>query len=113
MIVWDDWGGLYDHVKPPFHATKGGLGFRVPMIVVSPYVPKGTLSHTQYEFGSILKYVEQNWGLASLETTDQRSTSILDVFNYKQSPRAFKPIQSQLSPAFFRSEPSSTGGDPE
>ena len=113
VIVWDDWGGLYDHVKPPFHDKKGGLGFRVPLIVVSPYVPKGTLSHTQYEFGSILKYVEQNWGLGSLETTDQRSTSILDVFNYKQSPRAFKPIQSQLSPAFFRSEPSSTGGDPE
>ncbi|HEY1882735.1 MAG TPA: alkaline phosphatase family protein [Candidatus Cybelea sp.] len=113
VVVWDDWGGLYDHVKPPLLDEKGGLGFRVPLLVVSPYVPKGAISHTRYEFGSILKYIEQNWALGSLKTTDQRSTSILNVFNYKQSPRAFTPIPSQLSPEFFRREPPSDGGDPE
>jgi len=85
----------------------------VPLIVISPYVPKGTISHTQYEFGSILKYIEQNWGLGSLETTDRRSTSILNIFNYAQSPRKFTPIQSPLSPEFFLREPPSSGGDPE
>jgi phospholipase C len=113
VIVWDDWGGLYDHVKPPLLDTQGGLGFRVPLLVVSPYVPEGKISHTKYEFGSILKYIEQNWSLGSLGTTDRRATSILNVFNYKQSPRAFTPIQSTLSPAFFRDEPPTDTGDPE
>jgi phospholipase C len=113
VIVWDDWGGLYDHVKPPFLDEKGGLGFRVPMIVVSPYVRKGAIAHTQYEFGSILKYVEQNWTLGSLDTTDQRSTSIVNVFDYKQKPRPFASIPTHYSEEFFRNEPPSSGGDPE
>jgi phospholipase C len=113
VVVWDDWGGLYDHVKPPFYDLKGGLGFRVPLIVVSPYVPQGVVSHTQYEFGSILKYVEQNWSLGSLKTTDQRSTSIVNIFDYNQQPRSFTPIPSQRSIEFFQHEPPSSTGDPE
>ena len=50
--------------------NQGGPGFRVPMIVVSPYVPAGEMSSTPYEFGSILRYIEDNWGLAWLGTTD-------------------------------------------
>ena len=71
----------------------GGLGFRVPMMVISPYAIAGSgsqggyISHTQYEFGSILKYIEGNWNLGSLGTTDVRATSIGNVFNYSQSPR--------------------------
>ncbi len=113
VVVWDDWGGLYDHVKPAFLDRKGGLGFRVPMIVISPYVPQGEIAHTQYEFGSILKYIEQNWGLGSLETTDQRSTSIVNIFDYHQAPRAFTPIPSKYSGQHFLEEPPSSGGDPE
>ena len=37
VIVWDDWGGFYDHEPPPLFDEWGGLGFRVPMLVVSPY----------------------------------------------------------------------------
>ena len=61
IVVWDDWGGFYDHVPPPFLDNWGGVGFRVPMLVVSAYAHKGTssqggyVSHTQYEFGSILR----------------------------------------------------------
>ncbi|MGA8534190.1 MAG: alkaline phosphatase family protein, partial [Candidatus Tumulicola sp.] len=49
VILWDDWGGFYDHVSPAFIDHAGGLGFRVPMLVVSPYVKPGTIAHTQYE----------------------------------------------------------------
>ena len=51
VVLWDDWGGCYDHVPPP-QLDYTGLGFRVPMIIVSPYAKKGYVSHTQYEFGS-------------------------------------------------------------
>ncbi len=105
IVVWDDWGGFYDHVPPPFFDKWGGLGFRVPMIVVSPYALGGGttnyVSHTQYEFGSILKYIEQTFGLGSLGTTDARATSIVDCFNYKQQPRAFSAIPSKYDRAFF------------
>jgi phospholipase C len=113
VVVWDDWGGLYDHVKPPFQDNQGGLGFRVPMIVISPYVPQGAVSHTQYEFGSILKYVESNWNLGSLGTTDKRAKSIGDVFNYNQPPRSFTAIPSRRSIRFFLEERPSGSGDPE
>src|SRR5262249_10817410 len=51
FITWDDWGGFYDHVKPP-QADYMGLGFRVPLIVVSPWARKGYVSKVQHEFGS-------------------------------------------------------------
>ena len=92
VIVWDDWGGFYDHVPPP-QLDFEGLGFRVPMIVVSPYAKKGYVSHTQYEFGSLLKFVETTYGLPSLGTTDQRANNLTDAFNFSQKPRAFTPIK--------------------
>ncbi|MGA8535545.1 MAG: alkaline phosphatase family protein [Candidatus Tumulicola sp.] len=95
IVVWDDWGGYYDNVAPP-QLDYQGLGFRVPMLVVSPYAKSvGYISHTQYEFGSILKFVEGNWGLGSLGATDARATSIADMFDFSKSPRAFVPIQAE------------------
>ncbi|MGA2760491.1 MAG: alkaline phosphatase family protein, partial [Candidatus Cybelea sp.] len=86
VVVWDDWGGFYDHVPPPFQDSWGGLGFRVPMIVISPYALGGGsvnyVSHTQYEFGSILKFIEGTFGLGSLDTTDERATSMVDCFDF-------------------------------
>ena len=72
IILWDDWGGWYDHVAPP-QLDYAGLGFRVPMIVVSPYAKQGYVSSTQYEFGSVVKFVEEAFGLGSLGTDDQRA----------------------------------------
>jgi len=113
VIVWDDWGGLYDHEPPPFFDQWGGLGFRVPMIVVSAYAREaypsqpGYISHTQYEFGSILKFVENVWGLGSLGTTDARATSIVDCFDFTQPPRAFTPIPAKYSARYFLQQPPS------
>jgi phospholipase C len=97
IITWDDFGGYFDHEPPPFFDKMGGLGFRVPMIVVSPYVAPNTISKTQYEFASILKFVEQNFGLPSMHTTDDRATSMVDMFNFSQKPRSFTTIKSGTS----------------
>jgi phospholipase C len=100
VIVWDDWGGMYDHRAPPFVDAWGGLGLRVPMLVVSPYSrqsfakDRGYVSHTQYEFASILRFIEDNWGLGRLGTTDLRAASIADCFNFTQPPRPFHPIRA-------------------
>jgi phospholipase C len=113
IVVWDDWGGFYDHVPPPFFDNWGGLGFRVPMLLVSAYARQGTgsqggyISHTQYEFGSILKFIEDNWDLGSLGTTDSRATSVVDCFDFTQSPRKFTSIPSDLSASYFRAQPAS------
>ncbi|HZY96871.1 MAG TPA: alkaline phosphatase family protein [Candidatus Cybelea sp.] len=103
IIVWDDWGGLYDNLGM-LDQTKygyGGLGLRVPAIIISPYARAGLISQTNYEFGSILQYIEQNWGLGSLGTSDARAASLSDCFNYLQTPIPFKPIASQHSKQFF------------
>ncbi len=101
IILWDDWGGFYDHEPPAFLDNAGGLGFRVPMIVVSPYVSAGSVAHTQYEFGSVLKFVEQTFKLGSLGTTDARATSIGNLFHLGQTPIPFSPIPSKRSRAYF------------
>ncbi len=107
IVVWDDWGGFYDGVPPPFRDHTGGLGFRVAMLVVSPYARKHYVSHTQYEFGSILRFIEDNWGLGRLHTSDVRATSIADCFDFKQQPRKFVPIPAKYSRAFFERQPPS------
>ena len=120
IVLWDDWGGFYDNAPPPFLDELGGLGFRVPMLVVSPYAIAGSgssggyISHTQYEFASILAYIEQNWNLGTLGTTDTRATSIGDIFNYRQAPRTFTAIPSDRSAEYFiRHARTVQRGDPE
>ena len=101
IVVWDDWGGWYDHVPPP-RLNAEGLGFRVPMIVISPYARKGHISHYNYEFGSIVKFVEGRFGLASLGTTDVRARDFApDAFDFTKPPRAFVPLAAKYSQSFF------------
>ncbi len=77
------------------------------MLVASPYVPSGEISHTVYEFGSILRFIEDTWNLGRLGTTDETSTSMANMFNFNQSPRSFQKISSKYSKAFFlRQKPS-------
>jgi phospholipase C len=100
VILWDDWGGLYDNLNPEQKGF-GGLGFRVPAIVVSPYARPRYISPTEYEFGSVLKFIEDNWSLGTLKRSDARSASLIDCFNYAQPPIPFSPISSKYSQAFF------------
>ncbi|HEX4013508.1 MAG TPA: alkaline phosphatase family protein [Candidatus Cybelea sp.] len=106
IVLWDDWGGFYDHEPPVFFDDQGGLGFRVPMLVISPYAREtsgtpGYVSHTQYETASILKFVEENWKLTPMQLPDRRATSIGDSFDFTQKPRKFTVIPSEKPLRFF------------
>ena len=111
LIAWDDWGGWYDHVVPP-QVDDMGLGFRVPLIVVSPWAKHGYVSHTQHEFGSFLKFTEEVFQLPSLNTRDAISDDLSDCFDFTQTPPPFVPIQTSVGPAYFLNlKPSSTPPD--
>jgi phospholipase C len=100
VIIWDDWGGLYDN-RVGKKLGYGGLGLRVPAIVVSPYARPGYISKTNYEFAGILKYIENNWNLGTLGGDDKRAKSIIDCFNYSQNPIPFVPIASSHDKSYF------------
>jgi phospholipase C len=110
FIVWDDWGGWYDHVNPP-QLDYLGLGFRVPLLVVSPYAKHGYVSHVLYEYGSIVKFIEWNFGLQSLHSLDSRATDarandLFDCFDFAQSPSPYVPLAIRRRPQdFFRAPP--------
>jgi phospholipase C len=116
IVVWDDFGGFYDSVPPPFpRDNQGGPGFRVPMLVISPYSKIGNgsqggyISNTFYEFGSIVRFTEDTFNLGRLGTTDGTSNSIADMFNFNQSPRTFQQIGSKYSREYFLHQKPSRG----
>lgn len=100
FVTWDDWGGWYDHVVPP-QLDLDGLGYRVPLIVISPYAKKHYISHVQHEFGSILKYMEETLNLPSLGQTDVRADDLSDFFDYTQTPSPFAPFAQRFSTQYF------------
>lgn len=87
FLVWDDFGGDYDHVAPPQPDTLG-FGPRVPLLIISPYAIKGHISTTQYEFSSVLKFIEERFGLPALGTRDANANDLTDSFNFNQRPLA-------------------------
>jgi phospholipase C len=98
FVVWSEWGFWYDHVAPPQLAGQqfgnpDGLGMRVPMLIVSPYVPQGHVTHVQYEHGSVLKFAEEAFGLPPNGVIDARANSPAGEFDFNQQPRAFTPIR--------------------
>jgi phospholipase C len=111
VVLWDDWGGWYDNAAPPVKDFRG-LGIRVPCLIVSPYVKPGTVSHTVYEFGSILRFVEQAFNLSPIGPTsegytDQRATSLANSFDFTQKPRRFTPIPQKYPESYFLNKPPS------
>ncbi len=101
FIQWDDWGGFYDHVAPPIE-DYDGLGFRVPLLVISPYARKNHVSHVQYETASVLRFAEDLYGLAHLAAADTRATSpAADCFDFSQKPRPFVKIEAPYPAKFF------------
>ncbi len=111
FVTWDDWGGFFDPVPPPL-LDYDGLGIRVPLIIISPYAlphkKKHTVTHTQYEFGSLLKFAEQTFGLSPLAASDTRANAFgSDVFNFSQAPRPFTNFSAPLSRQQILSRPHS------
>jgi phospholipase C len=105
FIIWDDWGGWYDPV-PPMYVDYDGFGFRIPMVIVSPYARQGYVSHALYETASIPRFIEDTFGLARLAPADRRAVDPAgDSFNFTQAPRTFHTFSAPYSPAFLRSRP--------
>ncbi|MGC1381869.1 MAG: alkaline phosphatase family protein [Candidatus Baltobacteraceae bacterium] len=105
FVFWDDYGGWYDHV-PPALVDYDGLGFRIPMLIVSPYAKQGYVSHVHYEHGSILRFVEDQFGLPRLSQTDARANSPAgDAFDFSQPPRKFVTIHAPHDQQYFLDQP--------
>jgi len=105
FVFWDDYGGWYDPVAPVL-VDYDGLGLRIPMLIISPYAKQGYISHVHYEHGSILKFIEDQFGLLRLAASDTRATSPeQDAFNFNQSPRTFTPIPAEFNATYFRHQP--------
>ena len=85
LMTWDDFGGFYDHVVPP-KADLYGLGARVPLLVISPWAKHGVIDSTQYEFSSMLRLAEDNFGLAPLTARDANANKLCNAFDFSQTP---------------------------
>jgi phospholipase C len=112
FLAWDDWGGFYDHVKPPAVDSQG-YGPRVPALVISPYAKQGYVDHQTLSFDAYLKFIEDDFlhGRRLDPKTDGRRDprpdvrenepilgNLADDFDFTQKPRA--PLLLPLHPPF-------------
>ena len=110
FLAWDDWGGFYDHVRPP-RVDRNGYGLRVPALVVSPYARRGFVDHQVLSFDAYLKFIEDDFlGGARLNPKtdgrpDPRPTvrenvkilgNLVEDFDFSKPPR--KPVLLPLHP---------------
>lgn len=96
FVVWDEWGGFWDHVKPPVVEKEKGLfglgpairyGYRVPCLVIGPYARRGVVSHTLYSHVSVLRTIERLFDVPPLAERDARANDLLDCFDFDQAAR--------------------------
>jgi len=87
-FIWsyDDWGGWFDHVRPP-RVDEFGYGFRAPALLVSPYAKQGHIEHSTLDFTSMLRFIESNWGLEPLADRDREANSLAPAFDFAAGPR--------------------------
>jgi len=106
VVVFDEHGGFYDHVPPPAAVPPGDtittsyqqhgflfdqLGVRVPALVVSPYVRRGVIDHTDYDHSSLLATVERLFGLPHLTERDRAANDFLHLLSL-EAPREDAPL---------------------
>jgi phospholipase C len=101
FIVYDEWGGFFDHVVPPrvpdLRASSamsrdfGQMGFRIPAVVVSPYARRGHVDHSIYGFESILKMIRYRYALPPLTPRDLYANNIAAALDFESKPRLTPP----------------------
>jgi phospholipase C len=101
FVVYDEWGGFYDHVVPKrvpdirndadVDKDYGLMGFRIPSLVVSPYARRGYVHHSTFGFESILKMIEYRFGLQPLTRRDAYATNIARAFDWRSKPNLQVP----------------------
>jgi phospholipase C len=84
FLTWDDFGGFYDHVPPP-HYDIMGLGPRVPLLIISPWAKQGYIDSTEYEFSSVLKFIETVYGLDCMTDRDCGANDMMNAFDFEQT----------------------------
>ena len=94
MWTYDEWGGWFDHVRPP-----RGRGFRVPALLVSPYARQGFVDSTPLDHTSILRFIEDNWRLAPLAARDAQARGLNRAFDFAGEPREPQLMAGSLSSA--------------
>jgi phospholipase C len=86
FVTWDEWGGFFDHV-PPKKVDEVGLGFRVPLLTISPYAKKGYIDDALGEFSTPLRFIADNWGLDYLTPRIANAHNLEHVFDFAKRPR--------------------------
>ncbi len=91
FLVWDEWGGFYDHVEPPIverwkDGTPSRYGRRVPCLVISPYARARYISHTFHSHVSLLRFAETIFDLEPLTERDAEASDMLDCFDFDKLP---------------------------
>jgi phospholipase C len=116
FIVYDEWGGFFDHVRPrrvpdirndpDINKDFGLMGFRIPAVALSPYLRRGHVDHTLHGFESILKMIEYRFGLKPLTRRDAYAHNIARSFDWVRKPRLEPP--ELPTPAHVVSQPCDT-----
>jgi phospholipase C len=113
FIVYDEWGGFFDHVAPPrvpdmrndpdINKDFGQMGFRLPVVCVSPYVRRRFVAHETYGFESIIKLIRYRFGIDPLNRRDAYGKNIGHSFDWGSKARVDVP--SLPDPATIVSQP--------
>jgi phospholipase C len=107
LLVYDDWGGWYDHVPPP-KVDQYGYGMRVPGLLVSAYAKKGHIDSTPLDFASILKFIEDNWDIEPLAERDASAQTFINAFDFTQPPRERRFVPLERDDGTPKPEPNRT-----
>ena len=119
VITYDEWGGFFDHVPPsaapipPASAAAGDVdglrGFRVPCLIVSPYAPRGAVSHLELDHTSILRFIEWRWGLDPLTERDATAVNLAEALDFRKAntavPRYLFPPGPYATPCLLPEKP--------
>lgn len=106
LITWDDFGGWYDHVPPPRQygcdsANPYGLGFRLPLMILSPWARPGFILRSNAHHGSIARFIERVFHLGSLHDRDPAAqdgpdtNDLFEAFDFTQTPNAPLPLTTR------------------
>jgi phospholipase C len=88
FVLFDEGGGFWDPVAPPIFDALGD-GVRVPLIAVSPWTPQGKISNLSSDPASLLRFVDENWGLAPLNSRVATAAGVDDLFDFSAAPRPY------------------------
>ena len=108
IITFDEWGGFFDHVPPPVSPIPQGerdignvdglRGFRIPTILVSPFVQRRSVSSRVYDHASVLRLIESRWGLQPLTVRDSLADNLMDELNLSLPVSAAPAIDVAAGP---------------